>query len=315
MSTTCSVGRSSPLPALGVAQLVEQRLVSARPGVRVPLRTRQPPVLPAPSPGAAPLDAVVSIRNAVQRWRPVAPRPALGELNARRERPRRAGCSAPHGRPRLNSRTAALVGERAPRVRRRRATIVGDGEEARRLVRRGRRAARRPSRGSRETSPRVGFPRRGFSLPSISRTTRSSVPGVVRLKRSRRSSPPQPARPRASSGTIHERRRMPRYSQRGRASVQRSSGRPSAAGGIERPTTPATAISVTTYGQRLEQRRGRLGEHRQPLRERAEEAEQAARRRARPAAASGRRSSPPGRCTRVPAVMFSPNEPTKPIDR
>ena len=70
----------------------------------------------------------------------------------------------------------------------------------------------------------------------------SSVPGVVRLKRSASVIEPQPARPSVSSGAIHAKRRMPIIF----AEVQRSRGRPIAAGGIDRPTTPATAISVTT---------------------------------------------------------------------
>ena len=59
------------------------------------------------------------------------------------------------------------------------------------------------------TSSRVGLPRRGFALPSISRTTMSSVPGVVRLKRSASLDPHAP-RPSATSGAIQTKRRMPR---------------------------------------------------------------------------------------------------------
>ena len=59
------------------------------------------------------------------------------------------------------------------------------------------------------TSSRVGLPRRGVSLPSISRTTGSSAPGVVRLERSESLVPHAP-RPSATSGAIQTRRRMPR---------------------------------------------------------------------------------------------------------
>ena len=59
------------------------------------------------------------------------------------------------------------------------------------------------------TSSRVGLPRRGVSLPSICRTIRSSVPGVVRLKRSESLVPHAP-RPSAIGGTIQTRWRMPR---------------------------------------------------------------------------------------------------------
>ena len=57
-------------------------------------------------------------------------------------------------------------------------------------------------------------------------------------------------------------------------------GRPTAAGGIERPTTPATTTSVTTYGSAAEERRpGRIRAVRsgQPQREGLGEAEEQAR--------------------------------------
>ena len=60
--------------------------------------------------------------------------------------------------------------------------------------------------------PRVGFFLGSFfasSPPPTSRTTRSSVPGVVSSKRSASLIEPQPTRPRVTSGAIHERRRMP----------------------------------------------------------------------------------------------------------